>query len=798
VPSGPGRRRTWRIPRSRHKAQLHVPRPTVTANLDLEAFPEAFEQLAQGVVTFLACLNEFPEFTDEAVNSSVVSFEGDLNYWASCLKEYSGQFRYPAVQRYIHDLSTEMGEHMEELTSSLGMFIEVGVPMIRFAQQHGADNLLNLSTVATFFSAVTATTLQFSYELTEDNVSHAVNSLWFMSMVFSIAAAVNSLLGLTWKQAMYRSPGHRVPWWVLIWIKRSPLVFLVLSVACFSVGLCCFAYASGQAKITSTLTTVLTAFTSFGLAAVSAWFASERWAFARHRGQKWLQDVLDESFAKMWMLPGFLFLTNSWRALGRYIRGIYSAMLWTFKGAFGCFTFNRRKDQPPPDVESAATADADNERKSASTEIIAVSTSGPVLPTSVPERVSSLGLNSAVTVASPPAPPPQGPSVGKQLWKNAMRNVKLRGATALAGAGSDSEPEPAPVPDASSNPERPGGEAGTLRKRTMSSGHVSLGTAGGSFLPGESKRQRPKSPRSIPIKHTQSRASALMPRMTELSVAQELAAHSALVRHMEFSHDGRYLATSSWDKTALVLKVGTGAQPLEAHQTLVHTQGFVYQVAWNPKGKYLLTRMVRAIKLWNAEDGVCQKTIDRPTTIENISWFPDGQHIASIEESSVIKLDMSGCVVERYDFPSIKILDAAIAPSTSSLADRLILIGPLLRSPTGLQPSKSRVEKRIIGKLSVSLPVKKIKLLIFISVQHANENDREHHTCVERCEEHRTLRCTDRSKRIAQLRTPHRYICRPSSTMENRIRQIPSSTSIDNRPTRSQPSPTHSPTYLYA
>ncbi|SRR6266403_4323055 len=44
-----------------------------------------------------------------------------------------------------------------------------------------------------------------------------------------------------------RSPGHRVPWWVLIWIKRSPLVFLVLSVACFSVGLVLFAYSSKQA-----------------------------------------------------------------------------------------------------------------------------------------------------------------------------------------------------------------------------------------------------------------------------------------------------------------------------------------------------------------------------------------------------------------------------------------------------------------------------------------------------------------------------------------------------------------------
>lgn len=63
-------------------------------------------------------------------------------------------------------------------------------------------NLLNLSTVATFFSAVTATTMQFSYELGRDKLSDAVNCFWFASLVFSIAASVNSLLGLTWKQAM--------------------------------------------------------------------------------------------------------------------------------------------------------------------------------------------------------------------------------------------------------------------------------------------------------------------------------------------------------------------------------------------------------------------------------------------------------------------------------------------------------------------------------------------------------------------------------------------------------------------
>lgn len=95
-----------------------------------------------------------------------------------------------------------MGEHIDTITGTLDMFIEIGVPTIQHAQKHGAGNLLNLSTVATFFSAVTATTLQFSFELKDTKTQVAVNAFWFSSLVFSIAAAVNSLMGLTWKQSM--------------------------------------------------------------------------------------------------------------------------------------------------------------------------------------------------------------------------------------------------------------------------------------------------------------------------------------------------------------------------------------------------------------------------------------------------------------------------------------------------------------------------------------------------------------------------------------------------------------------
>ena len=47
-------------------------------NLEPDTLPAQFESFAKDVVTFLNCLNEFPEFTDEAVNQSMRGFEGDL------------------------------------------------------------------------------------------------------------------------------------------------------------------------------------------------------------------------------------------------------------------------------------------------------------------------------------------------------------------------------------------------------------------------------------------------------------------------------------------------------------------------------------------------------------------------------------------------------------------------------------------------------------------------------------------------------------------------------------------------
>ena len=71
----------------------------------------------------------------------------------------------------------------------------------------------------------------------------------------------------------------------------------------------------------------------------------------------------------------------------------------------------------------------------------------------------------------------------------------------------------------------------------------------------------------------------------------------------------------------------------------------------------------------------------------------------SVEESTVNKLNLQGRVVDQYDFGRIKLHDVAVTPDSL----RIVGVGPLLESPTGLQPSKSRVEKRLAGEFLCGL-----------------------------------------------------------------------------------------------
>jgi len=341
-----------------------------------------------------------------------------------------------------------------------------------------------------------------------------------------------------------------VPWWVLIWIKRSPLVFLVLSVACFSIGLCCFSYASQQvcpflfpsfhfsplndvffkARVTSTVTTVLTAFTSFGLAAVSAWFASERWAFSRHRGQKWLSDILSEASDKFLQLRGIFGLIKAFKLASRQMNRFQRSFRHSCAGFLSCISCWKSRSKSDDDLEnslpttaphvySLETKEPANPSKSRFSDVTAVM-SEPSMPASplVPPTPMNSPMENEIGFGLDSPTTSQGPTLGKQLWKNAVKNVKLRNAIGASPATSSLTTVL--------------GRAEPVRQRTLSSGFEAL------------DKKKTAFPGGLPTFSARLRVSTLVSKLQGLEATHDLAAHTALVRHMQFSPDGRFLATS--------------------------------------------------------------------------------------------------------------------------------------------------------------------------------------------------------------------------------------------------------------
>lgn len=66
-----------------------------------------------------------------------------------------------------------------------------------------------------------------------------------------------------------------------MWIQRTPVIFLMLAIVCFSVGLVLFSYSSKQHPGTSVTTVALTSLSGLGLTAVLCWIALERWSYTQ-------------------------------------------------------------------------------------------------------------------------------------------------------------------------------------------------------------------------------------------------------------------------------------------------------------------------------------------------------------------------------------------------------------------------------------------------------------------------------------------------------------------------------------
>ncbi|KAG9102164.1 hypothetical protein FS749_014943 [Ceratobasidium sp. UAMH 11750] len=121
-----------------------------------------------------------------------------------------------------------------------------------------------------------------------------------------------------------------------------------------------------------------------------------------------------------------------------------------------------------------------------------------------------------------------------------------------------------------------------------------------------------------------------------------LAEHTDEVWRLEWSHDGRYLASTSQDKTVIIWRIGPETEPAvracSAERVLSGHEHAVNALAWSPDDKVLLTSAEQVIKMWDVTDSMGQKlhelgiVDDKPLSIRvtDLAITPDGARLVAV------------------------------------------------------------------------------------------------------------------------------------------------------------------------
>jgi hypothetical protein len=294
---------------------------------------------------------------------------------------------------------------------------------------------------------------------------------------------------------------------------RMLLYWVGLLHICFLAGMCMsedvllrFTEHYEQSSVTCIITSVLTAFTSFGLVAVSAWFASERWIYNHHHGRRWLGDVLADAKNRFFRLRGIASTKHALLWSSASLRRVPSMTASLFRPTEEEMHENGDIEATLPDTNTPEPISPTRYR-SDSKSLFPLDTR-----TTTTSTISTDGQSdgSVSGVASSP--------VHRSRFASAVRSVVMLQTAAIAAG-----------PAGAASPFTP-------RRRTTS-GTLTNGAT-------ETSSKKPTSDNIMPLRG--SRVAILIPKLKSLETTQDLAAHQALVRHLQFSPDGKFLATSRY------------------------------------------------------------------------------------------------------------------------------------------------------------------------------------------------------------------------------------------------------------
>lgn len=422
--------------------------------------------------------------------------------------------------------------------------------------------------------------------------------------------------------------------WVSLWLRQTPLFFLVVAVMAFFVGLVCFTHPAKQGRFVFISTTIVTCTAAAILLAVVAWLALERWTFS-HKEPQW-QKHIDRTQNRL--------LVENER------KWLFSKLKYSFGW--------------PPETDSGTTAVAEPP-------VLPIITTEDPITSKTPLQRPKLGGLTRPVAATPIA-----------YRSESLPARLLTGSDAFHGPGR-TQPQPQftivtipltePMEDEPEEPvltaepdEMEAGLSLTRRPSFRSMGqhvmrlnkfvHLLTGLAprqrqAGSGRPpqtGEGQARRPvkRVPRLAPLVIKAAALSQL-----ELLFQLRPESSAAPIRHITFSRDGKWLATCGDDPTAIIWRVETGgAMQLTAHKCLLHRRKTVEAVAWSSSGEYLLTKVHERVMVWTTglaanevqapkpiQDWRPVTTVTQPMAVDAIVWLPDtgGDHFACISRSTI-------------------------------------------------------------------------------------------------------------------------------------------------------------------
>nr|ANC28035.1 WD-repeat protein [Polyporus umbellatus] len=172
-----------------------------------------------------------------------------------------------------------------------------------------------------------------------------------------------------------------------------------------------------------------------------------------------------------------------------------------------------------------------------------------------------------------------------------------------------------------------------------------------------------------------------------------LQVHTDEVWNLEWSHNGRYLATASKDKTAIIWRVELDKGP----QSRAYSPEFVLRdhpysvgcVAWSLDDSILLTAAEHFIRLWNTRTGLCTRVLDQHTDVVTaLAWLPDGSgFISGGLDRKIILWDADGKLRDQWGRTPIRVTDLMVTPDFT----RLVAVGmyDMPTPPPGSNPQES-------------------------------------------------------------------------------------------------------------